>query len=102
MRQIQPPNNCVNKARIREVAETLVRSVFVHLRRVLAVVNLDGKGYFKKIAFFSNKDSDLEKPRLGFGFPCREKPSERDYVAIMPPGIVKLRLRMLMDTNWGF
>ena len=85
MRQIQPPNNCVNKARIREVAETLVRSVFVHLRGVLAVVNLDsGQGYFKKIAFFSKKDSDLEKPRLGFGFPCREKPSERDCVAIMP------------------
>ena len=96
MRQIQPPNNCVNKARIREVAETLVRSVLIHLRCVLAVVNLD------KIITFRNKDSDLEKPRLGFGFPCREKPSERDCVAIMPPGIVKLRLRMLMDTNWGF
>merc|ERR1719210_558717 len=40
MRQIQPPNNCVNKARIREVAETLVRSVLIHLRCVLAVVNL--------------------------------------------------------------
>ena len=33
---------------------------------------------------FRNKDSDLEKPRLRFGFPCREKPSERDCVAITP------------------
>ena len=55
MRQIQPPNNCVNKARIREVAETLVRSVLIHLRCVLAVVNLDGQGYY------------FQKQRLGFG-----------------------------------
>ena len=55
MRQIQPPHNCVNKARIREVAETLVRSVFVHLRGVLAVVNLEGQDYY------------FQKQRLGFG-----------------------------------
>ena len=55
MRQIQPPNNCVNKARIREVAETLVRSVLIHLRCVLAVVNLEGQDYY------------FQKHRLGFG-----------------------------------
>ena len=60
MRQIEPPNNCVNKARVREVAETLVRSVLVDFCCVLAVVNLDGQGYFfKKNAF--------QKQRLGFG-----------------------------------
>ena len=40
MRQIQPSDNSVDEAGLREVAVTTIGSVLVHLRCVLTVVNL--------------------------------------------------------------